>query len=219
MMCVAFRLAAFPALDAFRLVFVTCFPSFFYFRRECRFQVSSAFVARMFFRLVLQYFLLLIQFSQRVSLSAQYLVSSALIYSVYRSSLLGPFFHGVLLLLSSCTARHFGLRFHIFYTLRSGFLLRVLLAISCSLSRFLFTFVLLTFSFQQQVPVQEFFFFIFFVCSSMFQLCSRIKHVSFLSSLFPRPFCFLVFYQFLSGVKASNAGTYGSSVLVQIQNS
>ena len=63
------------------------------FYNVCRSQVSSAVIARIPFRLVcLWYFLLLIQFSQCVSLSVQYLASSALIYSVCRSSLLGSFF-------------------------------------------------------------------------------------------------------------------------------
>ena len=46
MACVALRLAAFLALDVFRLVFITCFALIFYFRRGCRSQVSSAFIAR-----------------------------------------------------------------------------------------------------------------------------------------------------------------------------
>ena len=56
----------------------------------------------------------------------------------------GIVFHGVLLLLSSCAARHFGLVFHIFYT----FSVCVLLHISCSLSRFLFTFDVVYFFFS-----------------------------------------------------------------------
>ena len=52
------------------------------------------------------------------------------------------------------------------------------------------------------------------------RLCSsyvlELNTLVFFLVYFLGPFCFLVFYQFLSGVKASNAGTYGSSILVQI---
>ena len=65
-----------------------------------------------------------------------------LLYIQYVAPPLWIVFHGVLLLLSSCAERHFGLAFHIFYTLRSVFFsVCVLLRTSCSLSRFLFTFV------------------------------------------------------------------------------
>ena len=69
---------------------------------------------------------------------------------IFSMSLLpfGIVFHGVLLLLSSCAARHFGLVFHIFYTLWSVFFLhacsfaypvvcRVFIHVRCCL-RFLF---------------------------------------------------------------------------------
>ena len=153
MASVAFRLAAFLALDVFRLVFIT------------------------FFALI---FLLLFLFSSRVSLlgflslysaypfqAGLFMVFSApnlvfvvcvtfsLVFGIFCSYLFSmsllPFgivFHGVLLLLSSCAARHFGLVFHIFYTLRSVFFLyacsfaypvvcRVFIRVRCCL-RFLF---------------------------------------------------------------------------------
>ena len=82
--------------------------------------------------------------------------------------LFGIVFHGVLLLLSSCAARHFGLTFHIFYTLRSVFFLYacsfaypVVCRVFCS------RLLLLTFSFPQLVPVFGNFLLYFFVCSSM----------------------------------------------------
>ena len=82
-------------------------------------------------------------------------VTFSLVFGIFCSYLFSmsflPFgivFHGVLLLLSSCAARHFGLVFHIFYTLRSVFFLyacsfaypvvcRVFIRVRCCL-RFLF---------------------------------------------------------------------------------
>ena len=82
-------------------------------------------------------------------------VTLSLVFGIFCSYLcnmsLLPFvivFHGVLLLLSSCAARHFGLVFRIFYTLRSVFFLyacsfahplvcRVIIHVRCCL-RFLF---------------------------------------------------------------------------------
>ena len=82
-------------------------------------------------------------------------VTFSLVFGIFCSYLFSmsflPFgivFHGVLLLLSSCAARHFGLVFHIFYTLRSVFFLyacsfaypvvcRVFIHVRCCL-RFLF---------------------------------------------------------------------------------
>ena len=82
-----------------------------------------------------------------VTLSLEFGIFCSYLFSM----LLLPFgivFHGVLLLLSSCAAPHFGLVFHIFYTLRSVFFLyacsfahpvvcRVFIHVRCCL-RFLF---------------------------------------------------------------------------------
>ena len=99
----------------------------------------------------------------------------------------GIVFHGVLLLLSSCAARHFGLVFHIFYTLRSVFFLYACpfaYPIVCRV--FYSRSLLLTFSFPQLVPV-------FGNVSSLF-LCLfvsviEVKTLVF-SSLFPRALLF-----------------------------
>ena len=102
-------------------------------------------------------------------------VTFCLVFGIFCSYLFSmsllPFgivFHGVLLLLSSCAARHFGLAFHIFNTLRSVFFLfacsfayPVVCRVFCSRS------LLLTFSFPQLVPVFGNFILYFFVCSSM----------------------------------------------------
>ena len=82
-------------------------------------------------------------------------VTFCLVFGIFCSYLFSmsllPFgivFHGVLLLLSSCAAHHFGLVFHIFYSLRSVFFLhacsfaypvvcRVFIHVRCCL-RFLF---------------------------------------------------------------------------------
>ena len=61
-------------------------------------------------------FVVCVTFSLVFGISCSYLFSMSFLP-------FGIVFHGVLLLLSSCTARHFGLVFHIFYTLRSVFFL------------------------------------------------------------------------------------------------
>ena len=128
-------------------------------------------------------FVMCVTFSLVFGISCSYLFSMSLLP-------FGIVFHGVLLLLSSCAARHFGLVFHIFYTLRSVFFLCVLLRISRSLTRFLFTFVVayVFFSAATSSSIRKF--------SSLF-LCLflnvEVKTLVF-SSLFPRVFCFLVFY-------------------------
>ena len=102
-------------------------------------------------------------------------VAFNLVFGIFRSYLFsmsffpfGIFFHGVLLLLSSYAARHFGLVFHIFYTLRSVFFsVCVLLRISCSLSRFLLTFVDAYVFFPPTSFSIGNFLLYFFVCSSM----------------------------------------------------
>ena len=121
-------------------------------------------------------------------------VTFSLVFGIFCSYLFSmsflPFgivFHGVLLLLSSCAARHFGLAFHIFYTLRSVFFLYacsfaypVVCRVFCS------RLLLLTFSFPQLVPVFGYF-------SSLF-LCLFVNVIEVttlvFSSLFPRALLF-----------------------------
>ena len=104
---------------------------------------------------------------------------------------LGIVFHGVLLLLSSCAACHFGLVFHIFYTLWSVFFsVCVLLRISCSLSRFLFTFVV-AYVFFSATSSSNRKFSSLFLC--LFVNVIEVKTLVF-SSLFPRA---LLFSRFL----------------------
>ena len=118
-----------------------------YFCRGCRSQVSSAFIACIPFRLVcLWYFLLLIQFSQCVSLSVQHLASSALIQYV-TPPFQDRFSWCVASFVLECNASFWSC-IHIFYTLRSVFFLyacsfaypvvcRVFIHVRCCL-RFLF---------------------------------------------------------------------------------
>ena len=99
-------------------------------------------------------------------------------------------FHGVLLLLSSRAARHFGLVFHIFYTLPGLFFFSVcvLLRVSYSLSRFLFKFdVAYVFFSATSSNIRKF--------SSLF-LCLFVNFIEvthwFFLVYFLGPFCFLV---------------------------
>ena len=101
--------------------------------------------------------------------SSLYLASSALIYSVYRSSLLGSFFMAwcVSSFVLMCGASFWSCISHFLYFAVRVFSVCVLLPISCSLSRFYSRSLLLTFSFPQLVPVFGNFLLYFFVCSSM----------------------------------------------------
>ena len=173
MACVALRLPAFLALDVFRLVFITCFTLIYF--------ITFLFVSRVsllgFLSLYSAYPFqagLFMVFSAP-NLVFVVCVTFCLVFGIFCSYLFSmsllPFgivFHGVLLLLSSCAARHFGLVFHIFYTLRSVFFLYacsfaypVVCRVFCSRS------LLLTFSFPQLVPVFGNFLLYFFVCSSV----------------------------------------------------
>ena len=145
MACVALRLAPFLALDVFRLVF---FLLFLFSSRVSLLGFLSLYSAYSFqaglfmvFSAPNLVFVVCVTFSLVFGIFCFYLFSMSLL----------PFvivFHGVLLLLSSCAARHFGLAFHIFYTLRSVFFLyacsfahplvcRVIIHVRCCL-RFLF---------------------------------------------------------------------------------
>ena len=125
-------------------------------------------------------FVLCVTFSLVFGIFCSYLFSMSLLP-------FGIVFHGVLLLLSSCGARHFGLVFHIFYTLRVRvFSACVLLRISCSLSRFYSRLLLLTFSFPQLVPVFGYFSSLF-LC--LFVNVTEVTTLVF-SSLFPRALLF-----------------------------
>ena len=169
MACVAFRLAAFLALDAFRLAFITCFALIFYFRCE-----SSSLLG--FLSLYSDYpFQAGFMVFSTPNLVLVACVAFSLVFGIFCSYLFSmsfPLFRTVfswcVALLSSCAARHFGLVFHIFYTLRSVFFLYawpfaypVVCRVFCS------RLLLLTFSFPQLVPVFGNFLLYFFVCSSM----------------------------------------------------
>ena len=160
MACVALRLPAFLALDVFRLVFITCFTLIYF--------ITFLFVSRVsllgFLSLYSAYpfqagFFMVFSAPNLVFVVC---VTWILAFGIFRSYLFSmlflPFvivFHGVLPLLSSCGARHFGLVFHIFY---------ILLRTSCSLSRLSLRSLLLTFSFPQLIPVFGHFLPYFFVC-------------------------------------------------------
>ena len=170
MACVALRLAAFLALDVFRLVFITCFALIFLFSSR----VSLSSFLSLYSAYPFQPGLFMV-FSAP-NLVFVMCVTFSLVFGIFCSYLFGmsllPFgivFHGGLLLLTSCAARHFGFVFHIFYTLRSVFFLY-----ACSFAYpvvcrvFYSRSLLLTFSFPQQlVPVFGNFLLYFFVCSSM----------------------------------------------------
>ena len=115
MACVALRLAAFLALDVFRLVFITCFALIFLFSSRVSLSsflsLYSAYPFQpglfMVFSAPNLVFVMCVTFSLVFGISCSYLFSMSLLP-------FGIVFHGVLLLLSSCAARHFGLVFHIF---------------------------------------------------------------------------------------------------------
>ena len=125
-------------------------------------------------------------------------VTLSLVFGIFCSYLFSmsllPFgivFHGVLLLLSSCAARHFGLVFHIFYTLPSVFFLYACPFAYPVVCRVLYLCsLLLTFSFPQLVPV-------FGNLSSLF-LCLFVNVIEvthwFFLVYFLGPFQFLVFH-------------------------
>ena len=193
MACVAFRLFLrrvspsswpFLACVAYKLFSRRVLPSGC-FHGVCRFQVVFTAGLFMVFSAPSLVFVVYVTFSLVFGISCSYLFSMSFLP-------FGIVFHGVLLLLSSRAARHVGLVFHIFYTLRSVFFfsLCVLLCISCSWSRFYSRSLLLTFSSPQLVPVFGNFRLYFFVCSSMLQ---KLKHKFFLV-YFLGLFCFLVFY-------------------------
>ena len=133
---------------------------------------------------------------------------------LFRMSLL-PFvnvFHGVLLLFSSCAARHFGLVFHIFYIL-CGPCFFCMRAPSHILQFFasLFTFVVAYIFFSAtSSSIRKFSY--LFLC--LFVNVIEVKTLVF-SSLFLGPFCFLVFYSLgilkrCESVKLSIASTHGT---------
>ena len=124
MACFAFRLAAFLALDAFRLAFITCFALIFYFRCE-----SSSLLG--FLSLYSDYpFQAGFMVFSTPNLVLVACVAFSLVFGIFCSYLFSMSFllfrtvvSWCVALLSSCAARHFGLVFHIFYTLRSVFFL------------------------------------------------------------------------------------------------
>ena len=163
MACVALRLPAFLALDVFRLVFITCFSLIYFIIFLFLSRVSLLGFLSLYSAYPFQagFFMVFsapnLVFVVCVTLSLAFGIFCSYLFSM----LFLPFvivFHGVLPLLSSCAARHFGLVFHIFY---------ILLRTSCSLSRLSLRSLLLTFSFPQLVPVFGHFLPYFFVCSSM----------------------------------------------------
>ena len=103
----------------------------------------------------------------------------------------GIVFHGVLLLLPSCTARHFGLVFHIFYTLRSVFFMYACSFAYPVVCAFLFAFVVAYVFFSAtSSSIRKFS--SLFLC--LFVNAVEVKTLVF-SSLFPRAllFCRLLF--------------------------
>ena len=110
MACVAFRLAAFLALDAFRLAFITCFALIFYFRCE-----SSSLLG--FLSLYSDYpFQAGFMVFSTPNLVLVACVAFSLVFGIFCSYLFSmsfPLFRTVfswcVALLSSCAARHFGL--------------------------------------------------------------------------------------------------------------
>ena len=122
MACVALRLAAFLALDVFRLVFITCFALFFLKLLLFSSRVSLLGFLSLYSAYPFQAGLFVVFSAPNLVFAV--CVTFSLVFGIFcsylfRMSLL-PFvnvFHGVLLLFSSCAARHFGLVFHIFYIL------------------------------------------------------------------------------------------------------
>ena len=149
MACVALRLAAFLGFRHLQTSFynVLC-PHFLFSSRVSLLGFLSLYSAYSFqaglfmvFSAPNLVFVVCVTFCLVFGIFCSYLFSMSLLP-------FGIVFHGVLLLLSSCAARHFGLAFHIFYTLRSVFFLyacsfaypvvcRVFIRVRCCL-RFLF---------------------------------------------------------------------------------
>ena len=132
MMCVAFRLAAFLALDAFRLVFITCFPHFLFSSRVSLLgflSLCSAYVFQagfMVFSAPNLVFVACVAFSLVFGIFCSYLFSiSILPFGTFFSWCVASF---VLV----CGASFWSSISHFLYFAVRVFL-RVLLAISCSL--------------------------------------------------------------------------------------
>ena len=179
---VSLRLAAFLTLDVFRLVFITCvalrFPQPLQRVSLSGWFVYGIFCSQFSFRSLCHFqrsiWHLLLLFIQYVvppfwDRFSWCVISFVLMYGTSFWSCISHFLYFAVRVFSVC----------------------VLLRISCSLSRFFFSrLLLLTFSFPQLVPVFGNFLLYFFVCSSMLQ---KLKHEFFLV-YFLGPFCFLVFY-------------------------
>ena len=180
MACVAFRLAAFLALDACRLAFITCFPLIFYFRCECRFQVSSAFIASYPFQAGFS-------FRSVCRFQSSFWHLLLLFIHLCRFPLFGPFFHCVLLFCPR--VRRVILVLYFTFSILWGpcfFLYACSFAYPVVCRVFIHVRCCLRFLSRNQFQSGKFS--SLFLCLFVYVL--EVKHISFLSSLIPRSILF-----------------------------